>query len=505
MKLLSAEQFSAADQFTIANTPIKSIDLMEVAAKACFEWCTANYSTHFPFLIFCGKGNNGGDGLALARMLHQKGYDVTCYIIHFTKDGSSDFKENLVRLENLNIATYGIEKAGDFPTIPSKAILVDAIFGTGLSRPAEGLVADCISLINQTANQVVSIDLPSGMFVDKLNTPNDIIVKATHNLSFELPKLNSLLPEYEQFIEEQHILPIGLNANYIAQIPSNKSVITLEEITKTLKKRKKHSHKGTYGFCCVIAGSYGAFGAAILATKAVLKSGAGKCVVHLPKSGNTILQISVPEAMVHDNSGENELSAINDYTLFNDKTLVIGPGIGTAKHTISFLEELFKNTKSPLIIDADALNCITLQPSLWKHIPKNSILTPHPKEFERLFGKTTTSYQQIEKLLHFAKEKEVIILLKGATSILATPSGSLYFNTTGNPGMATAGSGDVLTGILGGLLAQGYSPIETAKIGVYLHGLAGDIAAKELTHYALMAGDLIRYLPKAFKKILTFA
>lgn len=503
MKLLSANQLKSADQYTIENTPISSINLMEKAAKACFDWMIKEFNKDYHFTVFCGNGNNGGDGLAIARLLIKEGYKVVCCALPLGKNDSPDYKINLERLKQLT-TVYKLNTLEDFPKILNNTIIIDALLGTGLTRPTEGLAATIIQEINRLECCVISIDLPSGMYVDSPNKPIDKIIKATYNLTFELPKFNSLLPEYEDFVGHQYILPIGLNKDYINSLKCTRKIITKKDVAPILKRRKKHTHKGTYGFSCVIAGAYGSFGAAHLCSKAVLKSGVGKCVTYVPKSGHQVLQLSIPEVMVQDNNGLEQLEPIADYSFFQDKTLCIGPGIGTSMKTQQFLEELLKSQSKPVILDADALNCLSQQPDLWKYIPEYSILTPHPKEFERLVGETQNSHEKIEKLLDLSSKYKLIILFKGATTIIATPTKQLFFNVTGNPGMATAGSGDVLTGILCGLLAQGYPPLETALLGTYLHGLAGNCAAEELTEYCLMAGDLINFLPQAYKNILKF-
>lgn len=503
MKLLSANQLKSADQYTIANTPISSIDLMEKAAKACFDWIIKKFNKDYHFSVFCGNGNNGGDGLAIARLLIKEGYKLDCYTLEISSNSSIDFTTNLNRLHQQQ-KSIELKSGISFPSLQKNNLIIDALFGTGLTRPAKGLVAKLIQEINKLQGCVISIDLPSGMYVDTPNKPIDKIIKATYNLTLELPKFNSLLPEYEDFVGHQYTLPIGLNKAYIDSLTCVRELVTKKHVSSILKIRKKHTHKGTYGFACVISGAYGSFGATLLCSKAVLKSGAGKCVAYVPKSGHQVLQLGIPEVMVHDNNGLEQLEPLTDYSFFQDKTLCIGPGIGTSIKTRQFLEELLKNQSKPIVLDADALNCLSLQPDLWKYVPANSILTPHPKEFERLVGETQNSHEKIEKLLDLSSKHKVIILLKGATTIIATPTKQLFFNVTGNPGMATAGSGDVLTGILCGLLSQGYTPLQTVLLGTYLHGLAGNYAAEELTEYCLMAGDLINFLPQAYKNILKF-
>lgn len=490
MKILSADQIRLWDQYTIEHEPISSINLMERAASKCVECLLQQYPDAASFSIFCGKGNNGGDGLAIARMLLQQHYSVIIYILEFGHKGTDDFQTNLARLHQLPKADiHFIQTEEQFHALPKEQVVIDALFGSGLNRNLEGVTAKLVEHINSSGCEIISIDIPSGLFVDHSSTSNTII-KATHTLGFQCYKTAFLVAENHDNIGELHILDIGLHNSFFQSVFTRFELVDDTIIHSIHKPRKRFAHKGNFGHALLVAGSYGKMGAAILSAKACMRSGAGLLTCHIPKCGYEILQSTVPEAMVMTDVND-ELNTKVDGDLTKYEAIGIGPGIGTAAATKMMLRELFDSYRSPVVIDADALNIIATQKDLLQMIPAGSILTPHPKEFERLFGKTDNDFEKIELALEKAKELNCIIVLKGHHTLIATTDGKGFFNSTGNPGMATAGSGDVLTGILTGLLAQGYSSVETAILGVYLHGLAGDFAAKEFSMEAMVAGDII--------------
>jgi ADP-dependent NAD(P)H-hydrate dehydratase / NAD(P)H-hydrate epimerase len=497
MKIFSSAQIKKWDSFTISNEPVASIDLMERAATACYQWLIRNNYAEKHFRIFCGKGNNGGDGLAIARSLIQNNCRVTVYILEFGKIGSDDFQTNLERLHSLSTDIHFIQSAEFFPVIPDTDVVIDALFGTGLNKPLEGISKTLVEHINQSYCNIISIDLPSGLFADKSSKVNTII-NATHTLSFQNYKLAFLLPENENYCGEVHILNIGLHKKF-----ENDEAVIFVLIDKDLvkhiyKSRTKFAHKGTYGHAALLCGSYGMMGAAVLSAEACLRSGVGKLTSYIPKCGYPIIQTAVPEAMCIV-AGEDHLLSAEGIEKFD--SVGIGPGIGLHPTLPVFLKEVFQKADKPMVIDADALNRIAENKELLKSIPPSSILTPHPKEFERLFGKTENDFERIELALQKSKELNIFIILKGHHTFISTPEGKGFFNSTGNPGMATAGSGDVLTGILTGLLAQGYSPKEASLMAVFLHGSAGDIAASKFSIEAMIAGDIVNCLGDAFKLI----
>ncbi|RAJ00363.1 NAD(P)H-hydrate epimerase [Chitinophaga skermanii] len=500
MKILSAQQIKAADAYTIANEPISSIDLMERAASACAQWISAHFSSSETVHIFCGKGNNGGDGLAIARLLWEQDYKVQVYIVEVSLHATDDFTANL---EKLPIQPQYIHASHEVPSITT-GIVVDAILGTGLNRPVEGWLAGVFHHINNLQQQIpiLSIDVPSGMMIDS-SSEKSTCIHARYTLSFEVYKLGFLLPENAERVGEIVLLPIGLHPEFLQRESTPYHIVDAAMVRALYQPRKSFAHKGTYGHALLIAGSYGKIGAAVLSAKACLRSGVGLLTTYLPSCGYNIMQTSVPEAMCITDP-RNELS-MQFYTLVQEKqqynTIGIGPGLGTDVSTAKGLEKLLLQYKQAMVIDADALNIISQYPRLLDQIPANSILTPHPKEFERLFGATSNQFERLSLLREKAVQYKLYILLKGKFSAIACPDGVVYFNSTGNPGMATGGSGDVLTGILTGLLAQGYQSKVAVLLGAYIHGAAGDAAAEQLSQEAMVAGDIIDFLGEIFKKL----
>jgi ADP-dependent NAD(P)H-hydrate dehydratase / NAD(P)H-hydrate epimerase len=501
MKILTADQIRAWDAYTIEHERITSIDLMERASTVFTDWFSSLYNAENTVYLFCGTGNNGGDGLAIARLLHQRFYNVKVFICRISTSESDDFKTSLSRLPLRSEILRGyINEQDAFPKIEKKAIIIDAILGSGLSRPVVGYWADFFEYLNESKNDIVSVDIPSGLFSDKtLKNTEGVAIEAKQVFSFEIPKLSFLMPENQHFIQSFSYKSIGLKENFIDNIDSNNIYITFDFIKNIIKKRDKFSHKGTHGHALLVVGSFGMAGAAVLSARACMRSGVGLLTVHTPQCNRLILQSTIPEAMVRTDADEFAISQNNDSIIY--EAIGIGSGIGKAGRTASALKIYLSKTTLPMVIDADALNLIADNPEMLSLIPKHSILTPHPKEFERLFGKTKDDFEQLELIRNKAKTLKINILLKGAHTIVANTEGVCHFNSTGNAGMATAGSGDVLTGIITGLLAQGYDPSYAAILGVYLHGLAGDLAAEKVGQEALIASDIIENLGLAFKKL----
>lgn len=498
MKIFSAAQIKRWDAFTIEHEPTSSVDLMERAATACCKWLIGKNFGAFHFRIFCGKGNNGGDGLAIARMLIEHKCLVTVYILEFGKIGTDDFQANLARLHECSTDIHFIQSPDFFPAINTDDIIVDALFGTGLNKTLDGISAALVDHINNSGASIIAIDMPAGLFADK-SSKNNAIIKATHTLSFQNYKLAFLLPENEIYCGIVHLLHIGLHQSFEKDEPADLELVDGSIIKSVYKPRSAFAHKGTYGHAALLCGSYGMMGAAVLASLACLRSGAGKLTAYIPECGYHILQTSVPEAMSFV-AGEDHLLLAPGLEKFT--AVGIGAGMGMQVSHAKLLAGIFEKINAPMVMDADALNIIAENKDLLKAIPKNSILTPHPKEFERLFGKSENDFERLDLAKQQSKQYQVYIVLKGHYSFISTPDGRGYFNSTGNAGMATAGSGDVLTGILTGLLAQGYTPLESCLLGVYLHGLAGDIAADEYSQEALIAGDIIECIGGAFKTLV---
>ncbi len=490
MKILSAAQIRELDAYTIVNEPVLSVDLMERAAKAFVQWLLCKFDEAHEYTIFCGKGNNGGDGLAVARMLIGRGNSVKVFIAEHRESGTPDFEENLRRLEGLTEPVFVRSPAG-FST-PDTGIVIDALLGTGLNSPARGLLADAISAINGSGLTVVSVDIASGLFTDKANGSEDFIVKPDYTISFQVPKLSFFIPDCYPYVGEWYVADIGLDGEFLEKQPSDYFLTTRENLPHLKKKRGKYSHKGTYGHALMVAGSYGKMGAAVLSSRACLRSGVGLLTAYIPGCGYEIMQIAVPEAMVITDPGKSFLVSIPGNLGYS--AIGAGPGIGTDQDTLEAVKKLLENFSGPMVLDADALNLLALHPELLELLPENTILTPHPKEFQRLAGASGDGFETIRKACSFARRYRIIICLKGAHTAVVLPDGKVYFNSTGNPGMATGGSGDVLTGMILALLAQGYAPDIAARLAVYRHGEAGDRQAAERTEEALIASDLIEGL-----------
>jgi len=481
MKVFSSEQIREWDQYTIDHEPIASIDLMERASYQCSYWLLKNYGKRLKPVIFCGIGNNGGDGLAIARQLYDRGYFPRVFVVNFSNKRSKDFALNFKRIQERGISVNELNTDKDINSIviEQDELVIDAIFGSGLNRPSEGIADLMIKKINNNKSDVISIDLPSGM-MNKIpgNESQGNIIRANYTLSFETFKLPFLFKGTAAFVGNPIVLSIGLHSEFYNTANSKIEILLINEIRMILKKRERFSHKGTYGHTLIVAGSYGKMGAAVLCAKSCLRTGSGLVTIHSPSCGTNILQSTIPEAMVLQNRGEHYLSGEFKES---KEVIAVGPGIGQEKSTVNFLQELFSKTDKGIVIDADALNIIANNPGIRAQIPANSILTPHPKEFERLVGMWSNEREKVEKLSKFSLETNSYVLLKGAYSIVACPDGKLFFNSTGNPGMATAGSGDVLTGIIAGFLSQKYTPKESALLGMFIHGFAGDMAAKDLS------------------------
>lgn len=501
MKIFSVEQIQKWDSFTINEEGIPSIKLMERAAVSCFGWIVQNFDEFYCFKIFCGKGNNGGDGLALARLLNSIKYQVSVFIPETDKPGSPDFEENLKKLKKTSVHISALQNTNSFPQFSEKDIIIDALFGTGLNKPVTGFYKEIIRYINANTYQTIAIDVPSGLYIDKstvTENKNASVIKADYTITFQNQKLAFLVAENEPYTGKVLFFDIGLSKDYEASTPTPFEYIDDGMIKGIYQPRRNFANKGNYGYASLLCGSYGMMGAAVLSSLACLRSGVGKLTSVVCEVGYSIMQTVVPEAMCIV-SGEKYIGNFDGFQHFD--VVGIGPGIGKFKSHVQLLENLFKSFKKPIVIDADALNILSENQKLYSSVPANTIITPHPKEFERLFGKSTSDFDRIDKAIEKAKQFKIYIVLKGHHTLIATPDGKGYFNSTGNPGMATAGAGDVLTGIITGLLAQKYSPLQSCLLGVYLHGLAGDIAAEEISQEALIAKDIVDNLGAAFKEI----
>ncbi len=500
MKIYAAKETREWDAYTIENEPITSVNLMTRAAQVFSDWFIETYpNIDIPVVIFCGTGNNGGDGVAVARLLHWLGFGTKVVVCDFAAQHSTDFDAQIALLpQHHNVEVVWLKTAQGCPEIDPEAMIVDALFGSGLNRPLSGEWVQVVDFLNQSPNEILAIDLPSGLFAD-VHTPGNVVVQADQTFSFERPKLAFFFPENAARVGEWAVQSIGLHPDFEQRTLSANHFLSKKDAIALYHPRPKFGHKGTFGHALLIAGSFGKMGAAVLAAKACLRAGVGLLTVHAPRSGNIILQSAIPEAMVSADHRAKYWAEVPDLQAYS--SVGVGPGIGKEAETAAALKTLLQTYDRPMVIDADALNLLSENSDWWDYLPKNSILTPHPREFERLFGKSENDFQRNDLQRSMAAKHGVIILLKGANTAIACPDGECWFNSTGNPGMATGGSGDVLTGILTGLLAQGYPPKAAALLGVFLHGSAGDCAASKIGQEALIAGDLVEYLGAAWLEL----
>lgn len=502
MKIPSAEQIRQADQYTIEHEPIASIDLMERAASSLVPWLKDRISKESKVNIFCGMGNNGGDGFALARLLRKEEIVPVVYLVRYADKMSPDCETNYNRLKEAGtVSIVEIKSADDFPKLQTGEVVIDALFGTGLNRPLEGLVAELIDYLNGQIVYRIAIDIASGLLADAPTTSKSVF-KADYTLTFQLPKLAFFMPENDPYVGSIEAFDIGLHPDILNSMVTDYRIMLKPIAAGLLHPRSRFSHKGDYGHALLIAGSEGKTGAALLSAKACMKTGVGLLSVLLPKSAQTALLSTLPEAMLYqledDRNDRNQLRFDDFDRLQAYNAIGVGPGLGKAEVTARALKRLIQDCQVPMVMDADALNILAENPTWLSFLPQDTILTPHPKEFERLFGATTDSFERIKLQREMAMKYHIIIVYKGGYPTTVLSDGSVFFNSGGNPGMATGGSGDVLTGVILSLLAQRYHPSVAAVLGVHLHALAGDLAAEENGQEALLASDITAHIGKAF-------
>lgn len=501
MKIFTTASIKQLDAFTIENEPIPSIDLMERASQALAKAISERWDASTPFTVFAGPGNNGGDALAVSRILAGKGYKLEVYLFNTQNSLSPDCHTNKERLNGIpTIDFHEVTSQFTPPVLTTDHVVIDGLFGSGLNKALSGGFAAVVKYINASSATVVAIDIPSGLMGED-NTYNvqSGIIRANLTLSLQLPKLAFLFAENEPYVGEWQLLDIGLSEEAIEEVETDFFMLENEDIPYLVKSRNKFAHKGNFGRALLIAGSQGMAGASVLAAKACLRSGVGLLTVHVPFCNNTIVQTSVPEAMTQIDISETCFASAIDTDDY--QAVGIGPGLGKAAETEAALLEQIDACQTPMVVDADALNLLGEKRSYIGRLPKGSILTPHPKELERLVGKCQNSYDSLMKARELAKTANVHIILKGAYSAVIAPDGKCWFNITGNPGMATGGSGDVLTGVVLALLAQGYDSGVAARLATYIHGLAGDIACKKQGEIGMVASDIINNLPLAWRML----
>ncbi|MDR1938034.1 MAG: NAD(P)H-hydrate dehydratase, partial [Tannerellaceae bacterium] len=492
IKIFTTEKIKELDRYTIEHEPVRSIDLVERAANAFVTEFARRHTKQGRVIVFAGQGNNGADALAVSRLLMEDSFArVETYLFNPpTGKLSAECEQNKWRLLEMdNVVFEEVEAKFSPPLLGEYDVVIDGLFGSGLNRPLEGGFAAVVDYINQSGAEVVSIDLPSGLFGEdnRENTP-DTVIRAGLTLTFGFPKLSFFLPENESCVGKWKVLDIGLHPDVVAGTPTPYRLTTEDDAGKALRPRSRFAHKGMFGHALLITGSRGKMGASLLAAQACLRSGAGLLTVHIPSCGEGMLQTAFPEAMLSLDAHTDYFTSLPDMAAYS--AVGVGPGLGRHPKSGAALKALLQKSSRPLVIDADALNLIASDKELLSHIPRRSILTPHPKEFDRLAGESASSYERLMKAQAFAAEHALVVVLKGGYTATCTPEGNVYFNSSGNPGMATAGSGDVLTGVILGLLAAGYLPEEAAAVGVLIHGAAGDLAAIYQSEESLIASDI---------------
>ncbi|CAM3775133.1 NAD(P)H-hydrate dehydratase [Mucilaginibacter galii] len=499
LPLLTAAQIRQVDAYTIANEPVSSIDLMERASKAFVSW----FVNHFPdkrntISVYCGTGNNGGDGLAIASILYEHGYEfINVKIVRFSNKVSPDFAENLQRLQSLNLTTESIEQGQTAPQETSD-ILIDAILGSGLNKPLAGDYLELVNHLNTLDKTIVAVDVPTGFYTDGEVDSDAAVLKADLVITFQQPKINFLLPESAPFIKCWEAVNIGLHEVFIESLQSPYLWVEEKDIKAVLKPRSRFSHKGTFGHALIIAGQAKTMGAALLCSSACVYAGAGLTTACIPESGLTALNSYQAEIM----AVVRKAYEMPELKLDSYSTIAIGPGLGKDEDALALLQYVLEEYKQPIVVDADALNLLAEHPRLMADLPAGSILTPHMKEFDRLFGEHSNWWQRLQTLQQKTQELNIYIVLKNSYTMVGCPDGKVYFNSTSNAAMAVGGMGDVLTGVITALLGQKYTPEQACVTGVYLHGKAGDELALPNRLQVVLPGQVAARIPATIAKLL---
>lgn len=503
MKILKSAQIRELDKYTIENEPVTSIELMERAARQLTDAITSMWDRSVEVVVFAGPGNNGGDALAVARMLGDRGYDVKAVLFNINGRLSSDCEKNRDRLVAKKHVKSFVEVKQEFdpPKLTRETLVVDGLFGSGLNKPLAGGFASVVQYINMSEAQVVSIDIPSGMMTE-CNTYNvqNNIVKANVTLTLGSRKLCMMFADMQPMLGEVKVLDIGLSEEFMRKVAVQYEIVEEQMVADLLQSRSPFAHKGTMGHALLIAGSNGMAGAAILAARSCLRSGPGKLTVVTPKCNQVIMQLGVPEAILSIDKDDECFTRYVDTEIYD--SIGIGPGLGDSKCTADAVVSQVCYATAPMVLDADGINAIARSRISISNLPDGTVLTPHPKEMSALANMDfSDDYEMMGKASEMAQNINGYVLLKGHYTALCLPDGNVMFNSTGNAGMATAGSGDVLTGIITGLMARGYDSRTASLIGMYVHGLAGDIAAEKVGEESLVASDIVECLPLAFKRL----
>ncbi len=518
MKVISVEQMKELDRRAIQEHDVPSEVLMENAgtkvARAA-ERMIERYTLKEKALLFAGKGKNGGDAFVAARVLIEDSIQATTVLLCDEKEILGDAKANLDRLLEVNGHVIRVTKEEELDYIKGDLygtdLIVDGILGTGTNRPVDGYLATVIKLINDSGKMVLAIDIPSGLNGDTGHAPGACVI-ADETITMGLPKIGLVVADGLNYSGKITIGKIGIPDPLLEQVKADVHLLLIKELHGVFPRRRKRiTHKGDYGKVLLVAGSVGRTGAACLAATAAFRGGSGLVTLATPKSLNDILEQKLTEVITAPVSETKErtfsaqaLKSLLELEKQND-VWVIGPGISTHPETEKLLLQLLPKLTKPAVLDADALNIIANNKEILKKIKVPLVLTPHSGEMGRLLKKTPSAVEKTrwESARSFAKEYNLVLVLKGAGTVIADPKGEIFINSTGNPGMATAGTGDILAGLIGSFLAQGLTPLNAAKLGVMLHGEAGDLAVEEVGEPSLMAGDLLWSLPRALHDFIS--
>lgn len=512
MKVATAEEIRQLDREAIEVIGIPGIVLMENAGLQVVRVMNA-YFPHLKtqkVLVVCGKGNNGGDGLVVARHLDNQGVDVRVTLLTEKTQLKGEAKLNFDIAEKMNLPIVELTSNEQLPAFRNLLlqadIVVDAILGTGLSDAVKGFYKHIIESINKTHKPIIAVDIPSGLSADTGMVYGSCI-KADVTVTFAIPKRGVILYPAADYVGNLEVVDIGIPKKLISSSGIKVHLVEYANVQGVFRKRMPNTHKGTYGHALVIAGSPGKSGAALMAGRSALRAGAGLVTLAIPENLRVPLEIPTLEVMTtslpETAQGTVSLEAYDKImNLAQDKRVAaIGPGLSTHPATVELVLRLIRTLEIPMVLDADAINAVAQNPEVLLEAKAPVVLTPHPGEMARLTPNIHVQNNRIPVAQETARKYNVFIALKGVRTIVAAPDGNVFINPTGNPGMATAGTGDVLTGIIAGLIAQNIIPVEAAKSGVFLHGLAGDLVVKDKGEYGLLAGDLIDAIPNAIKFI----
>jgi len=504
MKLFTLEDILGIERQTLTQENTKFHDLVERVGNAAANEIASHWRPSVRTVIFAGPGNDGAYALMTASSLLERGYVPHIYLFNI---GGNSLNDECRRCRDILRAKYSSDVLEEvvtkfnIPELGVSDLVIDGLFGPELRQPLTGGFMSLVRYINESGATVVSLDMPSGMCGDwNHNVSARNVVKADVTLALQYPRLPFFFADFAGLAGQWRVLDIGYSREAAENRQSSFYLIEDDEVRSLLKPREPFSNKSDYGSACLVAGSYGMVGASVLACMGALRAGAGKVTVYGPQCSFSVVQTAAPEAMFMSDKSHHEISDITLPDTFS--AIGVGPGIGTSEATVDALDSFIKRYRSPLVLDADALNCIALRPALLNHIPVLSVITPHAGEFDRLFGKQSSHEARLLKAVEVSRKYNLLILLKGHYTTLVRPDGKIYINSSGSPAMATPGSGDVLTGVLTAFMAQGYKPEVAALIAAFVHGRAGELASLRHGQYGVIASDIVNCIGEAIMKIM---